>query len=95
MTDQIYNPMTVNELIRHMQKFQGDCTHSSSVEIRWLCEAIQSALDAACQVGNCRLSEENRKDVNAFRACEIEAELVRKRKDVEALERDLKKVRAA
>lgn len=33
--------------------------------------------------------------MNAFRAVEIEAEIERKRKDMEALERDLKKVRAA
>ena len=90
-----YEPMTVQELIRSLQRFKSDAGRSSSVESRWLCAIIQPALDAAVEVGNCRLSEENRKDVNAFRAVEIEGELERKRRDIDALERDLKKVRAA
>lgn len=90
-----YHPMTIQELVRSLQRFQSDAGRSSSVESRWLCTVIQPALDAACEVGNCRLSEEDRKDVNAFRAVELEAEIERKRKDMEALERDLKKVRAA
>lgn len=90
-----YNPMTINELIRTIQRFQNDAARSSSMESRWLCTVLQPALDAACEVGNSRLCEENRKDVNAFRAVEIEKELERKRRDIDALERDLKKVRAA
>lgn len=90
-----YHPMTVQELIRHLQRFQDDAGRSSSVESRWLCTVLQPVLDAACEVGNARLGPENRKDVNAFRAVELEKEIERKRKDMEALERDLKKVRAA
>lgn len=95
MSAEEYKSMTVNELIRSIQRFQSDAGRSSSVESRWLCTVLQPALDAACEIGNCRLSYENRKDVNAFRAVELEAEIERKRKDMEALERDLKKVRAA
>ena len=90
-----YRRMTVQELIRHMQRFQSDAGHSSRVEERWLCTVLQPALDAACEVGNCRLGPENTKDVNTFRAVELEKELERKRRDIDALERDLKKVRAA
>jgi hypothetical protein len=90
-----YQPMSVHDLIRSLQRFQSDAGRSISVESRWLCTVIQPALEAACEVGNCRLGEENRKDVNAFRAVELENEIERKRKDMEALERDLKKVRAA
>lgn len=90
-----YRPMTVTDLIRSLQRFQSDAGRSSSVESRWLSAILQPALDAACEVGNCRLCPENKKDVNAFRAVEPEAEIERKRKDMEALERDLKKVRAA
>lgn len=90
-----YQPMTLHDLIHALQRFQSDAGRSSSVESRWLCTVIQPALDAACEVGNGRLSEENRKDVNAFRAVELEAEIERKRKDMDELERDLKKVRAA
>lgn len=95
MNEAVYTPMTVQELIRHLQKFQHDVEHARSVESRWLGKMTQPLLDAACQVGNCRLNEENRKDVNALRAVELENEIERKRKDTDALERELKKVRAA
>lgn len=90
-----YQPMSVQELILSLQRFQSDAGRSGSVESRWLAAILQPTLDAACEVGNCRLGPENRKDCNAFRAVELEAEIERKRKDMEALERDLKKVRAA
>ena len=95
MTTEAYNPMTVTDLVRAIQRFQSDAGRSNAVESRWLCTVLQPALDAACEINSCHLSEENRKDVNAFRAVELEAEIERKRKDMEALERDLKKVRAA
>lgn len=95
MTVEERKSMTVNELIRALQRFQGDAAHSNAVEVRWLCSVVQPALDAACEVGNSRLGPENRKDVNAFRAVELEREIDRKRKDMEALDRELKKVRAA
>jgi hypothetical protein len=90
-----YQPMSTQELIRHIQRYQSDSAHARSVEVRWLCTILQPALDAACEVGNSRLSEQNRKDLNAFRAVELEKQIETKRKDMEALERDLKKVRAA
>ncbi|OAF05490.1 hypothetical protein AYJ54_00865 [Bradyrhizobium centrolobii] len=95
MDAQEYKPMTTHELIRHLQRYQGDKSHSSSVDERWLATAIQSALDMACEVCNSKLCPESRKAVNEFRAAEIEKELDRKRRDIDALERDLKKVRAA
>jgi len=95
MTALAHSPMTTNELIRALQRFQDEAAHSGSVEIRWLCAVIQPALDAACEVGNSRLGPENRKGVNEFRAAELEREIERKRKDTELLERELKKVRAA
>jgi len=87
--------MTVQELVRAIQKFSGDNERSNSVENRWLCKALQPALDMLCEVGNCNLGPKNRAAVNAFRASEIEGELERKRRDIDALERDLQKVRAA
>lgn len=93
MEDAVHRPMTVQELVRHIQRFQGDCAHSRSVEERWLCTFLQPALDAACEVGDAHLNPENRASANAFRAAEIEKELDRKRRDIEALERDLKKAR--
>lgn len=90
-----YKPTTVQELVRVLQKFVSDNESSRSVENRWLCAVLKPFYESACEVGNIRLSEENRKDVNAFRAVELEKEIDRKRKDMEALERDLKKVRAA
>ena len=89
-----YRPMTVQELIRHLQRFQSDAGHGGPAS-RWLAAILQPVLDVACEVGNSRLSTENQKDMNAFRAVEIEAEMERKRRDLELLERDLKKVRAA
>lgn len=90
-----YVPMTVNELIRHLQRYQSDGIRSGGLHGRWLAERIQPLLDTACEVANSRLSPENQKAINAFRAAELEQEIERKRKDVEALERDLKKFRAA
>lgn len=90
-----YRPMTVLALVHALQKFQSDAGRSSDVESRWLAAILQPTLDAACEVGNRRLSEENRKDCNAFRAVELEKEIERQRKNMETLERDLKKVRAA
>jgi hypothetical protein len=90
---EIYQPMTVNELIRSLQRFQSDAGHGGLAS-RWLAAILQPVLDAACEVGNSRLSTENQKDINAFRAVEIEKELERKRKDIDVLERDLKKMRA-
>lgn len=96
MTDvEEYKPITTHELIRVLQRYQSDKVRSSSVEERWLCTQIDVALKSACEVGNSRLSEENRKDVNAFRAVELERQIEQKRRDAEALERELKKVRAA
>lgn len=89
-----YQPMSINDLIRVLQRFQSDATHNGLAG-RWLGAILQPVLDAACQVGNSRLSEENQKGMNAFRAVELDAEIERKRKDIAALERDLKKVRAA
>lgn len=90
-----YKAITTHELISTLQRYQSDKARSSTVEERWLCTVLDAALTAACEVGNCRLSEENRKDVNAFRAVELEREIERQRKATENLERELKKVRAA
>lgn len=89
------HPMTVQALIHAIQTFSSDNERSNVVQNRWLCRFLQPLHDALCEVGNNKLSEENRKDMNAFRAVELEAEIERKRKDMEELERDLKKVRAA
>lgn len=95
MTATEYQSMTVNDLIRQLQRYQSDGARSGGLSGRWLAERIQPLLDAACEVGNGRLSPENQKSMNDFRAAEIEQELERKRRDIDALERDLKKVRAA
>jgi hypothetical protein len=90
-----YRTMTTHEFIAALQRFQHDAEHCNAVEVRWLGKALQPTLDAACEVGNSRLGPENRKAVNDFRAAELEKEIDRKRRDMEILERDLKKVRAA
>lgn len=95
MTAEQYHSMTVQELVRAIQKFSSDNERSNVVENRWLTHALAPAIEMLCEVGNSRLGPENRAAVNAFRAAEIERELERKRKDIEALERDLKRVRAA
>jgi hypothetical protein len=65
------------------------------VYVRQTGEALLRGFEGSKDALLKRLSEENRKDVNAFRAVELEKEIERKRRDMEALERDLKKVRAA
>jgi hypothetical protein len=90
-----YQPMTMHDLIRALQRYQSDGPRSGGLHGRWIAARIQPLLDIACEAMNSRLSPENQKDINAFRAAELEQEIERKRKDMEALERDLKKVRAA
>lgn len=94
MDAQEYQPMTMNELIQHLQRFQQDAGHGGLYS-RWLATILQPVLDAACEAGNSRLSAENQKDLNAFRTAELKREIERKSREVEALERDLKKVLAA
>jgi hypothetical protein len=95
MVTEEYQPMTLQDLIRALQRYQGDGVRSGGLSGRWIAARLQPLLDLAYEVSNSRLSPENQKEMNAFRAAEIEQEIERKRKDVEALERDLKKVRAA
>ncbi len=95
MTAEARKLTTVHDLIRMIQNFSSDNERSNSVQNRWLCQALQPAYDMLVQVGNGKLRDETLAAVNAFRASEIEKELERKRRDIEALERDLKNVRAA
>jgi hypothetical protein len=69
--------------------------HGRSLEDRWLCDELQPFREMARVVRNNKLGPEHRAKVNAFRALEIEDEIQKKRHDLESLERDLKKVKAA
>lgn len=75
-----------------LSRFASDNQHASSVETRWLATQVETFNRTVARVMNCRLDPEEVERVNAFLANEIELELAKKRSELAALERDLKKV---
>lgn len=86
---------TANELCNFLDTFISDNARSRDLDNRWLADFLKSVLPACREVRNNNLSPETREKVNAFRALEIEEEMTRKRRELEILERDLKKLKTA
>lgn len=86
--------ISLSDLIYTLDKFISDNKGSCDEAIRWFADEMVAALDLSRQLRS-GLGPELKAKVNAFRAAELEAEIERKRKDTEALERELKKLRAA
>lgn len=83
--------MSPQDLYHSMRRFIDDNQHSRSVDHRWLSKHIgESILEDVAEVGNGKLPPITREKVNAFRAKEIAAEIERKRREMDVLERDLK-----
>ncbi|WP_316176198.1 hypothetical protein [Bradyrhizobium sp. SZCCHNRI1073] len=86
--------VTLSDLIYKLDEFITDNKHSRDEATRWFAAELEATLQLSRQLRS-GLGPEERAKVNAFRAKELEAEIERKRKDTEALERELKKLRAA
>jgi len=81
-----YNPMSLNELVRSLQRYTND---AQGLYGRWIAAILKPVIDTACEADNNRLSDENKADFEAFRASEIETEIRNKQKELDKLERDL------
>lgn len=92
---EVAHTITPYDLCTLLERFINGNSHSGDVENRWLASEMKPALEIARQVRNCRLEPENRAKVTAFRAAEIEAEIEKKRREMENLERDLKQLKVA
>jgi predicted RNA-binding protein with EMAP domain len=95
MTGTEYKPTTTHELYHAVEKFISDHRGSRDLDERWLADVLKSILPLISEVRNSRLSPDNRAAVHSFRALEIEEALQTKRREMEILERDLKKIKAA
>lgn len=89
-------PMSAFDLVTELERFISDNDRRSrDLEDRWLADELKKVLPIAREVRNNNLGPENRAKANAFRALEIEEELRAKQSEIERLERDLKKLKAA
>lgn len=86
---------TANELCNFLDQFISDNSRSPNVDDRWLADYLKTALPMCREVRNNNLGPATRAKVNAFRALEIGEEMTRKRRELEILERDLKKLKTA
>ena len=88
--------MDLFQLCAALERFIADNDTGGDLENRWLAShLLLTALPVAREVRNSNVGPEAREQINAFRAAEIENEMDRKRRELDALERDLKKVKAA
>ena len=85
---------SLTDLIYALDNFITDNKASRDEATRWLTGEMELPLQLARQLRS-GLGPENQAKVNEFRAREIEAEIERKRRDTQALEQELKKLRAA
>jgi hypothetical protein len=86
-------PISVNYLIGEMERYADRQRTARDVDERWLCTLLTPVIAAAQQVRNSRLSEEHKKARDAFRAEEVEKEIVSKRREMQALESQLRQLR--
>lgn len=88
--------MTPFQLCEALDQFVADNDHGGDLDDRWLANYVrQTTLPVAREIRNNNIGPETREQINAFRAAEIESEMDRKRRELESLERDLKRVKAA
>jgi hypothetical protein len=87
--------MTTRDLYERVKRYIDDNEHSNDVNVRWLCTTLEPILLRIGHIMNDRAPEGDKQAIAAFRSAEIEAEIANRRKDIERLERDLQKVKAA
>lgn len=85
--------ITTHELCNALERYINRKEHSNDVDERWLAHYLTTFRAVALEVRNSRLGPGAKAQVNAFRAAEIEKELQDKRRQMEVLERDLKKLK--
>lgn len=95
MSAEAKKPMMAFDLCEALERFASDNTHSRDLDDRFLAAQLDGILTIARQVRNNNLGTELRKEVNAFRAKEIETEMADKRRQLDVLERDYKKAKEA
>lgn len=95
MTAEVERNITPYDLCTFLDRFITGNARSRDVDERWLASELKPVLEIAAEVRNAILKPENRAKVNVFRAAELEAEIEKKRRETEVLERDLKAIKAA
>jgi hypothetical protein len=94
MADEERKQMTPAGLCDAIERFMSDNARSHDLDNRWLAREMEAALAIARAVRNGgRLEPELKARVNAFRIMEIEAEMSRKRRELDVLESDLKTIK--
>ncbi len=85
--------ITTNELCNFLDRYIERKESSGDVDERWLAHYLTTFRAAAREVRSSRLGPGAKAQVDAFRAAEIEKELQDKRRQIEVLERDLRKLK--
>jgi hypothetical protein len=87
--------MTPHQLAATIRTFIDDNERHHDVRLRWLSDQVNSWLRTIIDVGNGNLGPEQRAEVNAFRAEELQEQIDAKTRDIASLERELSKTKAA
>jgi len=87
--------MNTRGLYEAVTGYIDDNKSSPDVNVRWLCALLEPNLLRISDIMNGRAPETDRQAIVMFQAGEIEAQIASRRKDIEKLERDLQKVKAA
>lgn len=94
MADEERKQMTPGMLCTAIENYMSSNCHSHDLENRWLAKELEGALAIARAVRNGgRLEGDLKERVNAFRIQEIEAEMSRKRRELDVLESDLRTIK--
>lgn len=87
--------MTIGAMVESLDRFVTDNRHHRDVENRWMSVYLTDILQLARQLRNGNLDDGYQAKVAAFRLAEIQSEQNSRRADIERLEREAEKLRAA
>jgi hypothetical protein len=86
--------MTPHQLSEHIDTFISDQRRSPHTEHRWLAEYLGEILRIVRQVRSDNLDAEYRNMVTAFRLAEIAKERDDKKREIDALEKEIRRLEA-